>query len=208
MNRNQNIRQNLRSLAAMVAAALLTACGALSADPALSAQNDEACSGTFGAVTFKNLNVPDGRTCVPNGTVVQGNVLQGNVLQGNVVVGTGSTLRAQSVRVGGNVQSGGHALVRVAGRSAVEGSVQPKQGRSAAVLDVRLNGDLQLESNRGEFNLSRNLVGGNLQANQNRGPLTLSTNRIDSLLQCQANTPPPTGGGTTASSKEDPCARL
>lgn len=198
MNRSPNISQNLRLLAAMVAAALLTACGALSAEPALTAQNDEECSGTFGAVTFENLKVPDGRTCVLNGTVVQG----------NIVVGTGSTLRAQSVRVGGNVQSEGHALVRVAGRSAVEGSVQLKQGRSAAVLDARINGDLQLTSNRGTFDLSRNVIGGNLQANQNRGPLTISANRIDSALQCQANNPPPTGGGNTASSKEDQCARL
>ena len=140
-------------------------------------------SGTFGT-----LKVPDGRTCVLNGTVIQG----------NIVVGTGATLRVVSVRVGGNVQSRGHALVRVAGRSAVEGSVQLEQGGSAAVLDVRINGDLQLESSRGTFDLSRNTIGGNLQANQNRGPLTIGANRIDSALQCQANNPPPTGGGNTA----------
>ncbi len=193
-----NLTQNLRLVAALFAAAVLTACGGLSAEPALVTQNDEACNGTFGAVTFENLKVPDGSTCVLSGTVVQG----------NIVVGTGSTLRARNVRVGGNVQSEGHALVRVAGRSAVEGSVQLKQGQSASVLDSRVNGDVQLEQNRGTFDLSRNTVGGNLQANQNGGPLTIGSNRIDGALQCQANNPPPTGGGNTASSKEDQCARL
>lgn len=115
----------------------------------------------------------------------------------------------QSVRVGGNIQSEGHALAHITGRSTVGGGVQLKQGRGAAVTDARINGDLQVESNRGNFEPSRNTIGGNLQANQNAGPLVIRSNRPDSALKCQANGLAPTGGGSnTASSKEDPCARL
>ena len=48
----------------------------------------------------------------------------------------------------------------------------------------------------------------NFQANQNTGGLVIANNRIAQNLQCQANTPPPTGGGNTAGDKEDQCAAL
>jgi hypothetical protein len=54
-------------------------------------------------------------------------------------------------------------------------------------------------------------IHGNVQAEgaaSNRGGLQISNNQIKGNLQCKENSPPPTGGGNRAASKEDPCERL
>jgi hypothetical protein len=87
--------------------------------------------------------------------------------------------------VDGNVQADGHALVVVNPNSTVGGSIQINQGGSARVDQVRINGDLQLKQNNGNFVLSGNVIGGNLQANQNRGTgLTIENNRITNPSYC------------------------
>jgi hypothetical protein len=166
------------------------------ASPALA--DEFVCRGKVGAVTVDNVLVPDGAKCTLNGTRVQG----------NIVVKTGATLLANGVKVNGNIQAEGHTQVTVS-NTKVGGSVQVNQGGGAQVKGSQINGDLQLEQNRGKFTLSKNKIGGNLQANQNLGSgLQISRNIIDGALQCQANNPPPTGSGNTASSEEDQCERL
>ncbi|WP_374676147.1 hypothetical protein [Ideonella sp.] len=174
----------------------LVAFAGLHASPALA--EEISCAGTLGAVSVDNVFVPDGSTCVMDLTRVKG----------SVVVGTGSTLYARSVRVVGNVQAEGSALVDISGTSSVGGAVQVVQGGGALIRQARITGDLQLESNRARVTATGNVVGGNLQAFQNQGGVVLRNNRIHGNLQCKANVPAPTGSGNLAASKEDQCARL
>lgn len=53
-----------------------------------------------------------------------------------------------------------------------------------------------------------NEVGGNIQVTRNTGQLTIADNHADGSLQCSGNTPPPVGGGNTASSKQGQCRTL
>jgi hypothetical protein len=160
--------------------------------------DDTICRGTIGAVTVDNLKVPDNATCT----------LQGTRVEGNIIVNTGATLRAQGVRVDGNVQAEGARAVNVTADSFVGGSVQIKQGGAATIRRVTINGNLQLESNRGYLDIANNRVQANLQAVQNRGGLNISNNRIAQALQCKQNNPAPTGGGNTAGDKEGQCRGL
>ncbi len=101
---------------------------------------------------------------------------------------SGATLRAERVRVDGNVQAEGAALVRVVD-STVGGSIQLKQGKGGALLRNRVDSDIQLFSNRAAF--------------------TVTSNRVEGNLQCKSNKPKPTGGrNIVEGNKEDQCARL
>jgi hypothetical protein len=163
------------------------------AGPAL--RGDE-CYGTVGAITVEKIIVPFGATCTLNGTRVQSDVEV-----------QGGTLTARNARVGGNVK-GSEARAMTLVSTTVGGNVELKQGAGGVVRQVRINGDLQVEQNRSRYTLDRNTVGGNLQAFQNRGGLAITGNRVAENLQCKENRPAPTGGGNTAASKEDQCARL
>jgi hypothetical protein len=156
------------------------------------------CTGAVGAVALDNIFVPDGSTCTLSGTRAKG----------NIVVGTGATLDATSIKINGNIQAEGAASVRVVGTSSVGGSIQIVQGGSATLERVLVTGAIQMESNNGPLRAVGNRVGADLQAFQNTGGVTLRNNRINGNLQCKENTPAPRGGGNTAASKEDQCARL
>jgi hypothetical protein len=156
------------------------------------------CTGTIGAVALDNIFVPDGASCV----------LERTRANGSIVVGRGATLVARSVSVNGNIQAEGAASVRVVGFSTVGGSVQIVQGGGAVVRGTRINGDLYVDSNTAQLRLNSNNIGGSLQAFQNVGGVEIASNTIKGNLQCKANEPPPTGGGNSASSKEDQCANL
>jgi hypothetical protein len=72
--------------------------------------------------------------------------------------------------------SGGDGHRRVVLRGgAVDGNVQLEDGRTAGVLRVDIDGDLQSEDNRGRQ--------------------VLRDNRIDGNLNCEDNRPGPRGGG-------------
>ncbi len=172
-------------------AALLLAAAPASAE-------ERICTGTIGAVYLDNIFVPDGRSCVLDGTRAKG----------NVVVGTGATLSARSVSINGNLQAEGSNSVRVFGRSTFGGSVQIVKGGAASIENARINGDILFDENVGPLNASGNVLGGHLQAFKNYGGLTLTNNRMKGNLQCTENVPAPTGGGNVAASKEDQCARL
>ena len=156
------------------------------------------CTGFLGNVTVGSLRVPDGARCRLKGTRVEG----------TLVVERGAILDASRIDVIGNVQAENARLVRVAA-STIGQSVQLKQGGGASVTGSRIDGDLQLESNRSSLGASRNVIGGSLQAFQNTGGLVIKSNRIDGSLQCKENTPLPAGGGNVVhGNKEDQCGRL
>jgi hypothetical protein len=177
--------------ACLLAAALVAATTAAQAE-------ERRCTGTIGPVSLDNIFVPDGATCTLNRTRANG----------SVVVGRGATLLATSVTVNGNVQAEGAAGVTLGGRSVVGGSVQVVQGYAANVSGARINGDLQFDEQTGPLLASTNQIGGNLQAMANSGGLHIVNNQIKGNLQCKENSPPPTGSGNRASSKEDQCANL
>jgi hypothetical protein len=185
----------MRRIAAVFA--MVVGLGAIVAPSALA--DEYVCRGSVGARTVDNLKVPDGASCVLDGTIVQG----------TIKVETNATLRATGVQVDGNVQAEDAMLVVVRGRSKVGGSVQIVQGDAARVLRTRVIGDILYDENSRALKANYNRIGGNLQAFQNTGSVEIIGNRIDGNLQCKANKPAPTGGSNVVEgSKEDQCANL
>jgi hypothetical protein len=160
--------------------------------------DERSCTGRIGAVYLDNIFVPDGASCVLDGTRAKG----------NIVVGRGAALQARAVSINGNLQAEGAQSIRVYGRSTFGGSVQIVQGATASIESARINGDILFDENVGPLNADNNVVGGNLQAFKNLGGVTLVRNQMKGNLQCKENIPGPTGGGNRASSKEDQCSRL
>jgi hypothetical protein len=183
------IRRPLASVLALTLGALLTA-------PAFAEERN--CTGTIGAISLDNVFVPDGATCVLNKTR----------LKGNIVVGSRSKLTATSVSVNGNVQAEDAQNVTIEGRSIIGGSVQVVQGYAVKVTGAKVEGTILIDENTGPVVASRNRVNGDLQLFQNSGGARLVDNIIGGNLQCKENTPPPTGQGNRADSKEDQCERL
>lgn len=179
-----------------LSAALALGAGLLAATPALA--EERLCTGRIGAVSLDNVFVPDGRSCV----------LAQTRLKGNVVVGTGATLTARSVSVNGNVQAEGAQAVTIEGRSMIGGSVQVVQGYAASVTAATVGGTILVDENTGPVSVLRNRVTGDIQLFANQGGATVVDNRINGNLQCKENSPPPTGYGNRAASKEDQCAGL
>ena len=129
--------------------------------------------------------MPSGKTCTLIGTRVDDNVL----------VKRNATLVARGVRVGGNIQAENHDRVVVRHRSSdgtrsrIGGSIQLKQGGGGRLLRITVNGDIQLFSNDGRFEVRRN--------------------RVDGNLQCKSNSPKPVGGNNVVEgNKEDQCRSL
>lgn len=156
------------------------------------------CRGTIGPRSLDNILVPDNAVCTLNGTRANG----------TLQVGRGASLQANRVAINGNLQAEGALQVNVGAGSSFGGSVQIKQGGGASIAGTRIKGDLQFDENVMPLSASDNLIGGNLQAVKNFGGLTIERNVIDGALQCKENSPAPVGGGNSASSKEDQCARL
>ncbi|HSQ71598.1 MAG TPA: hypothetical protein VLM87_04185 [Rubrivivax sp.] len=168
----------------------------LAAAPA--AAEERICTGRIGAIYLDNIFVPDGRSCVLDGTRAKG----------NIVVGSGATLSARSIVINGNLQAEEAESVSVYGRSSFGGSVQLVKGISASIEGARIEGDILFDENLGPLAANGNVLGGNLQAFKNMGGVVLTNNRMKGNLQCKENIPAPTGGGNQAASKEDQCRRL
>jgi hypothetical protein len=167
--------------------------------PANAAAEERTCRGTIGAATVDNLRVPQGATCV----------LEGTRVEGTAKVERDAVLRAKGVRVIGNVQGENAHRVKVVQESRVGGSVQVVQGHAAKVADSRIKGDILYDENNGPLRVLRSRVGEDVQAFQNTGGVRIEGNVIDGNLQCKTNNPPPTGGGNTVhGNKEDQCAGL
>lgn len=172
------------------------AAGFLFASPAMA--EERVCTGRIGAIALDNVFVPDGKSCV----------LAKTRLKGNVVVGTGATLTARSVTINGSVQAEGAQAVTIEGRSLIDGSVQIVQGYAASVTAATVGGTILVDENTGPVAATRNRVTGDIQLFDNQGGVTVVENRIKGNLQCKENSPPPTGYGNRAASKEDQCAGL
>jgi hypothetical protein len=186
-----------RITAGVAAVAALFGAGVAGAPPAHA--EELTCRGTIGARTVDNLRVPQGATCTLNGTRVKG----------TIKVQRNATLQAVRIRVVGNVQGEGAAIVRVLQGSTVGGSVQVVQGGLSRVADSVVTGDILNDENRRAVSAVRNRVGGNIQAFKNTGGVTFSANRVDGNLQCKENQPRPTGSANVVrGNKEDQCSRL
>ena len=182
---------------AAVAGATGIAASLLIASPA--AAEEIACTGSLGAITVDNLRVPQGATCLLDGTQVEGTI----TVKGN------ARLVAVNVDVDGNVQAENSRRVVVKGGSTVGGSVQIVQSGAARVARTAVNADIQFDANSRPLAALRNTVGGNIQVIQNTGGVDISNNRVDGNLQCKENDPAPVGGGNIVQgSKEDQCADL
>ena len=167
--------------------------------PAAASAEETSCRGTLAAVTVDNLRVPDGATCVLDGTRVKG----------TVKVESDASLRAFGIRVVGNVQGENARKVAVRDGSRVGGSVQVKQGVAARVSRSVVKGDIQYDENTGRLRANRNKVGGSIQVVGNDALATITDNRVDGNLQCKENNPQPVGGGNVVQgNKEDQCASL
>lgn len=157
---------------------------------------DGKCVGSVSGQMYENLEVPSGATCL----------LYGTHIKGNLTVKTGAILQANGVNVEGNIQAEGAATVAVMGNAIVGGSVQLIQGGNVALDQVTVTGDIQMESNRRELNVTRNTVGGNIQVTQNTGGVSISHNQANGDLQCSQNNPAPFGGANQAADLADQCA--
>ena len=177
----------------------LATVGLVALVPATASAEERTCRGTIGATTLDNVRVPQNAECVLKGTYVKG----------TVKVERSATLRAESVRVIGNVQGENARRVNVVKSSRVGGAVQVVQGGAAKVADSRVTGDILYDENAAFLEILRNRVNGDVQAFQNTGGVQISRNAIDGNLQCKENRPRPTGGGNVVQgNKEDQCARL
>jgi hypothetical protein len=116
-----------RTLTCVIVAARALATSMLVSSPAHA--DERTCRGTIGATTVDNLRVPQGAVCKLNGTTVKG----------TITVQARATLRAERVRVVGNVQSENARRVVVRG-SSVGGSIQHVQGGSAEIRNNRVEG--------------------------------------------------------------------
>jgi hypothetical protein len=167
--------------------------------PSVASAEETTCRGTLADVKVDNLRVPDGETCVLNGTRVKG----------TVKVESDATLRAFGVRVVGNVQGENARKVAVRDGSRVGGSVQVKQGGKGRVSGSKVKGDIQFDENGGSLRAASNRVGGSIQVVGNDALATITDNRVDGNLQCKENEPAPVGGGNVVQgNKEDQCEAL
>jgi hypothetical protein len=165
-------------------------------NPALAGRT---CQGSLGRITIDDtLLVPQNDECTLNGTRVKG----------SIKLQTNATLKASNVDVDGNIQTieDNVRKVDVFDNSTVGGSIQIIQSGAADIRDVKIVGDLQLESNKNLLNTERNIIGGNLQAFQNTGGVAVSNNSINGNLQCKENVPVPPGGNNVVDGNmEDQC---
>lgn len=163
--------------------------------PAAHAEEKD-CRGSIGAKTVDNLKVPSGATCILDGTTVKG----------TIYVKRNAVLKADDVRVVGNVQGENAKNVEVFGGSIVGGSIQVVQGKKADIRGSRVGGDILFDEQDRRVRARWNKVGGNVQAFQNSGGVRISNNNIDGNLQCKANNPVPIGDGNKVEgNKEDQC---
>ena len=178
--------------------AVLMLASVLVATPVALAE-ETSCRGTIGARTVDNLRVPSGTSCT----------LEGTTVKGTITVERGATLRAQDIKVIGNIQDENHKYVAVTGGSTVGGSIQIDQGGAFKVVNVQTKGSIQVVSNQGSSLLKKNRVNADIQVFSHRDGIRIVSNRVDGNLQCKENSPAPTGSGNIVQgNKEDQCKRL
>lgn len=190
----------LRATCATLSTLALSAGLVATATPALA--DDRICRGTLGSTSVStNVVVPSGASCTLNGTRVDGNV---------IVRGNGSVLITNDARIDGNVQAEDRAAatVRIRG-SQILGDVQVKTGARVVIRTSSIDGDIQLNRNRGAMTIIRNTVEGDIQVFGSSARAEIRRNVVDGNLQCKGNSPRPIGGDNRVSgNKEDQCRSL
>jgi thermitase len=136
---------------------------------------DVQCRGTLGAVIATTVTVPRSAQCTLNGTRVTG----------DIKVGSGATLNATGVTVGGSVEGIGVTMVALTS-SSVGGSVVVKEGSAATLDRVTIGGSVQLEKNRRALRVTGSTISGSLQAKENSGGLTIQSN-TSGTVQAEKN---------------------
>lgn len=163
---------------------------------------ERSCQGTIGSVSVStDIVVPSGATCTLDGTRVDGDV---------EVKGNGAVLITGGARIDGNVQAedGRARYVRVRA-STVLGDVQVESGGSVVVRQTTVDGNIQLERNRGPITVLSNTVDGDIQIFANSARAEIRNNIVDGNLQCKGNSPSPVGNGNqVAGNKEDQCRSM
>ncbi len=196
--------------------------------PRLSSGVDENfnCVGSFTGGRYKEVFVPEGRTCT----------LAGAEVSGNILAREGARLFVSDTRVDGNIDGVKAAVVQVRGGT-LGGSIQISEGSSpgalgAAVIGTVLSqgnieitkmrtgsvrvegarldkGNIKLEENTTSAALAavRNAVAQNLQVfkNDGAGAKTVRDNRVFQIVQSKENTRPCTGGPNQAGDREGQC---
>lgn len=206
MRNNGTIKRLVRLTSAVIVVVLLLTSFSIAFDQYNALAEDFECRETLGAVTIiGNLLVPDDATCVLNGTYVQG----------NVVVKSRANLSATGVTVTGGLQGESPASVVIRpsqfGNGISVRKAEDVNNPTAGLIEISgttVTGDIQLEENREPVSLRNNDIVGSIQANKNTGGLEITGNQIGNGLQCQANNPPPTGGGNVAKQKQAQCRFL
>lgn len=161
--------------------------------------DDVSCPPDLGAVTIDG-NVLVAAPCELNGTTVKG----------NVHLYAGGSLLARNARIDGNIQAENAFEIDVSD-SEIGGSIQLDDlvGDVTVIVNNRVDGSIQLKSNRSRLDVVDNVVGADIQAFGNTGGVDISGNAVDGNLQCKENAPAPTGGNNDVQgNKEDQCADL
>jgi hypothetical protein len=147
------------------------------------------CTGSMTGI-LKNVDVPDGASCVLSGAIVEGNV---HVKRGaSLSVGP---LGVTTIR--GNVEADHCLSVWLAGTVTVEGNLHIQHCTLDSGYEgpgVEVGGNVQCQNNSGACQAVSGWVGGNLQVKSNISDSAsdISGNTIGGNLQCQGNMPAPT----------------
>lgn len=172
-------------------------------DPAaalgLPSLDEGACWGSLGAIEVDDLFVPSGAICS----------LQGTSVDGTINVEENASLIASQVVVSGDIKAENASLVVVKTGSTIAGNIELKESGSGEIANVSVYGNILLELNSGEFDVTGNWLSGNLQVFKNTGPLNLTDNIIEGNLQCKENSPPPSESNNIVyGNREDQCFNL
>ena len=174
---------------------------------------DYECTGTLNAVTVYNLVVPMNATCTLNETQVNG----------DITVYENATLYAYAVRVEGDIEGKGAALVEIHPGSYIGSDVEFEDGGSLlissvsimddleveesygeiTIIDSIIMGDVELEENSGEISLSNNTIEGDLEIEENTGGVSINNNVIYGDLECEDNYPAPDYSGNSVRGDRD-----
>ena len=203
----------LAAVAAVGAAAMLTACGTTpgafsigsegtseSLPPVAWHATADHCDGRLGEVSVDgDVTVPAGGTCELVGTTVEG----------NVSVGPGGRLYVRGADVDGDIEGHSAAVVDVAAGTDVGGNLQLESGVATTIRDSHVDGDLRVEDQNGGLTVAGDNVGGNVELEHNHGTGRLSDTRVGGDLACRRNTPALAGGGNTVSGeRKEQCRHL
>ena len=170
-----------------------------------------------------NLKIGAGQVMHFSHGVVTGNINMaggtlildgGSQVGGNLQVSGGSVFTSNS-RIGGNVQFNGGGSFAIEPGTVINGNLQiqnlPAGNGTGIVCGTLVGGNLEFHNSTAAAmfgstsGCNGNVIGGNLQIQNNSAQVAVFGNQVRGNLQCQHNTAI-SGGGNTASMKQDQCS--